>query len=246
MSPSGRESGQATVEAAITLPMMIFTLLSILQMTVVYHARLAAEYAAFKAARAGSVYRLDCGRMVDAALMALMPTLPGASNARLQQRYLTTVRQVLYNNRNRPPASAVDVPLVLVDYAVTGGRGAFDEALEPGVAGGGPPDEPMKLHVRVAYFYEYRIPYANWILTRFWLASHGVAKWFATDPIMLVKKRLRQPPVIGGGSAGGSQLAQIAAFAGSNGYYTTPLVTSWSMRMMSDPLPGAPLVRQCR
>lgn len=61
------------VETAIILPVFVFLLLGILQLGLMHHGRLMAKYAAYKAARTGSVHRVQHDKMVNAALAALTP-----------------------------------------------------------------------------------------------------------------------------------------------------------------------------
>jgi hypothetical protein len=70
-----RESGQAAVEAALVMPMMVVAGLMAIQLAAVQHARILTEYAAFQAARAGVVWGANNERMRDAALLSLLPTL---------------------------------------------------------------------------------------------------------------------------------------------------------------------------
>jgi len=69
------ESGQAAVETALTMPLVVFFALGTLQLAAMQQARLLTEYAAFQAARAGIVWNGSGERMHDAALWALLPTL---------------------------------------------------------------------------------------------------------------------------------------------------------------------------
>lgn len=219
------------------LPMMVFMVLGLLQMTLAYHAKLVNEYAAFKVARAASVYRLDCDRMVRAGLMALVPTISRVGDGNQSDprpRYLATARKVL--GENKPPNASVDIPLVWVDYRVTNFRNTFDEQLEPN-------ETPMKVHVRLAYFWEYRIPFANWIISRVWLSSQTGSAWATgADPITPVRDsagRVTRSTQI-------SPDVGIARRAIRQNYFTVPLVSTWTMRMMSDPLPTADLVGHCQ
>ena len=226
------ESGQAAVETAIVFPLMVFMLLGVLQMTLAYQARLVNEYAAFKVARAASVYRLDCGRMVGAGLMALVPTIGRTGTGTYQQRFLGAARELLSDNK--PPFTGVSIPLVKVDYRVTGNAArTFDHQLAPG-------DEPLKVHIRLTYFWEYRIPFANWIITRVWLASQTGEAWaVGADPITPVRRR---PGTVAPTNEAFPDVAIVQDAIRQN-YFTTPLVSNWSMRMMSDPLPNASLPR---
>jgi hypothetical protein len=246
--PNRAETGQAAVESALTIPMMVFALLGILQVVMGYHARILNEYAAFKVARAASVYRATCrdgnGRSVltNAALMALLPSM-GSSVACpwsetqsasgspdltscTKQKYSAIARDVLNKNRTR-----VGTPIVLVKYYVTNQLAVpkFDLPLTGGT--------PMKVHVKLAYFYEYRIPVVNWMLAKYWLAMQTGVAWASRDPIMLTTEA-NQPPV---SSTMDSEILSWARVAIQRGYMTTPIVSSFTMRMMSDVMPdGAP------
>lgn len=235
MHPATRQSGQASVEVALVVPMMIFALLGIIQLTMAYHARMLTEYAAFKAARAASVYRADCDRMVRASLLALVPSLPvaGGAGKDLPRRYVDTAKQVL--NRNRTSAGT---PLVLVDYRLENRKpeGQFDRQLEGGEA-------PMTVSVKLAYFYEYRIPFANWIMTRYWLATSTAFRWAEGNDPTMPAARVNTPRA---SSSIDSEYLSLARRAIQRNYFTSPIVASWSMRMMSDPLPNAANSSRCR
>ena len=69
--PGRRQSGQALVETAIIMPIVIFLVLGALQLVLIQHARIMTEYAAYNAARAGVV----CEATVDALDQALRSTL---------------------------------------------------------------------------------------------------------------------------------------------------------------------------
>lgn len=233
------ERGQAAVETAIVLPLMVFMLLGVLQMTLAYQARLVNEYAAFKVARSASVYRLDCERMVRAGLMALVPTVGRTKTGGPQQRFLAVARELIPNNT--PPFAGLGIPLVRIDYRISGYTGRpFDQQLLPA-------EEPMKVHVRLAYYWEYRIPFANWIITRVWLASHTAQAWATgADPITPVRSTAGTVAAANETSTEISRDVDVVRQAIGQNYFTTPLVSTWSMRMMSDPLPGAQLTGECR
>jgi hypothetical protein len=229
LDPQHGERGQAAVETAIVLPLMVFMLLGVLQMSIAYQTRLLNEYAAFKVARAASVYRLDCSHMVNAGLMALIPSVSlgqlfPQTDAGMRQRFVATARALI--NNNQPPNRGVAIPLIRVHYWVSHTKGAFDEQLAPG-------EEPMKVHIRLAYFFEYRIPFANWIISRTWLASQTGQPWATgADPITPVRATAgRVSP-----ATEASWDVDIVRQALASNYFTVPLVSTWSMRMMSDPI----------
>src|SRR5258706_10580127 len=70
---TGRDTGQAAVETAITLPLTLFMVLGVIQLSMMMHGRLMAQYAVYKAARSGSLNHGDCLRMRDSAAAALLP-----------------------------------------------------------------------------------------------------------------------------------------------------------------------------
>src|SRR5207302_6028836 len=67
------DTGQAAVETAITLPVTLFMVLGVIQLSMLQQGRLMAQYAVYKAARAGSLNHGDCLRMRDSAVAALLP-----------------------------------------------------------------------------------------------------------------------------------------------------------------------------
>ena len=71
-----RTRGQALVETAIVLPLAVFMLLGIVQITLIQQARLMTENAAFSAARAGIVFNGNRVQMTNAAFLAVVPALP--------------------------------------------------------------------------------------------------------------------------------------------------------------------------
>ena len=220
------QRGQAAVETALVMPMHVFLLLGILQINLAYHAKLATEYAAFKAARSASVYRASCSRMIDAATLALGPTLPSAGGSGPRGR-LTAAMTAALDRRNEVPG--VGTPMVIVQFYIDAPRadGRFDDPLGPGEAA-------MTIHVRVGYFFEYRVPFANWLITRYWLAMHLFARTFDSVSPTMSSTAAGQPLPAGFDA----ELLEIAKLNLRRDHYATPVVATWSMRMMSDPLAG--------
>jgi hypothetical protein len=65
--------GQAMLEAAITVPLLIFLVCVIIQLALLFNTKLVVNYAAFCAARAGLVNGLDKSKMEKAAEIACIP-----------------------------------------------------------------------------------------------------------------------------------------------------------------------------
>jgi len=68
-------SGQVEVETAVVMPAVVFILLGLMQMGMLHQARLFAEYAAYRAVRAGVVKNANIEEMETAGLAAALPVL---------------------------------------------------------------------------------------------------------------------------------------------------------------------------
>src|SRR5256885_5594472 len=78
---AAKESGQALVETALTLPLMLFCVLGTTQLFMMLQARVMAEYAVYRATRAGSLNHGDCEHMKQAALLSVLPTITRTDDA---------------------------------------------------------------------------------------------------------------------------------------------------------------------
>ena len=78
--------GQALLESALVIPLMIVIVLAVLQLTQIEQARTMTEFAAFSAARAGIVWNGSNARMRDAALVALLPAFGRTDSAEALMR----------------------------------------------------------------------------------------------------------------------------------------------------------------
>lgn len=212
-SVKSRESGQAAVESAIVLPLQIFLTLGIIQLTMMQHAKIMTEYAAFQAARAGIVWNGSNERMHDAAIMALTPTMGNTSN--LTELAKTWGKAILWdtaftqlsfaglnsiNGANFIGQVRVDTitpswytPIQSVwklenanwkeiDFD---GADAYPEIgplanFIQGLFNIDYPDDSERvfrestvLSIRLRYFYELRIPFANFIIFTAWFAANA-------------------------------------------------------------------------
>jgi hypothetical protein len=215
---SSRESGQAAVESAIVMPLMVMVVLGILQLTMIQHARIMTEYAAYNAARAGVVWNGNNERMRDAAIVSLLPTM-GRTDSLTEVGKTWALHQGLdLAVRNLPwPApqwvpEAIDPSLLLgfvrvdtinpyyygpIDSIWKLRDGATWQELDfdgpdsfpevPGIENliikffNLPTPDPQEevyrrqtvLTIRVRYWYEMRIPFANWMIFLSWFASNA-------------------------------------------------------------------------
>lgn len=292
-----REAGQAAIETALVLPLMVFVGLGLLQLTLMQQAKLMTEYAAYCAARAGIVWNGNAERMHDAALVALLPTLGRTDDlpnlartwtrARLQDEAL---QSLAWPTKDAVvPATVNGAPLfgqVRVDtvnpswYAPVrsvwklrsamqweeldfDGPDAYPQvpALERRLAkffNLSLPDDDEEVYrratvlsVRVRYWYELRVPFANWLLfTAWWAANAGVTLGGAIDrPTLDAKARLTHgrggmsevgmAPVRGLENQRGydtlyrSEMGVLWGLA-TGGHYFIPLTATYSLRMQSN------------
>nr|AYM52427.1 pilus biogenesis protein TadE family [Corallococcus sp.] len=253
-SASRGESGQAAVESALVVPLMVFLILGTLQLTTLHHARLMTEYAAYRAARTGIVNHGDCETMKSAAYMALVPTLgpPGSGgrgrtdtlinamevhdaytiggdwqeNQRFPGSTLERVRVEVLNPRAGPYSS------LFASYGshMRGREIDFDDYRDSTIVAAN------LLSVRVTYFYELRIPFANWQLHAFYMGREALGQ---LEGVTFLTQRAP-----GGGSAtqyleaegarrAKSYFKELARLAGAH-TYAIPVVATSTMRMQSN------------
>ncbi len=238
---SGRESGQAAVEAALTLPLLVFMILGTLQLFLMLQARILTEYATFMAARVGSVNHGSCKRMNHAAVATLLPTFdsflgnrygngePGekfaaAFAARMDGdtfRYVPSRnrddghdREIIWLLRPSPLASSIDA--------------TEDDFDDPDRGDGG-----YMLEVRLVYWYPLRIPFANWVMSRMFMAALGVQDFTGTNPTMLTQTNAQWQHE--GGPTLEAALANEMQTRVSARQYVFPIQASFAMRMMTPP-----------
>ena len=225
---SGRESGQAAVESALVMPLMVFLCLGIIQLTMIEHARIMTDYAAYNAARAGIVWNGNNERMHDAAIFSLLPTMARTDNIvelgktwAIAQLWDTALAQIMLGGtggivpdtfRGNNLAGLVRIDTVNPSYwspidsiwklpsGVNWQELDFDgPAAFPQVPALlqkfgkffdlNLPDndedtfrKSTVLSIRLRYWYELKVPFANWIIFTAWFASNaGVQLYGAID-----------------------------------------------------------------
>lgn len=238
------DEGQTVVEAAIVLPAMIFLVLTILQMTMVQHARIMTDYAAYCAARAGIVFNGDTAAMERAAALALMPTI-GRTDTFDNMVATATVGLPA----ERVSRAAFALPLVRVrTLAPTGGVFAsmgrhlngleidFDDVRSQAA-------QANILQVQVEYLYRMPIPFANQILQNIFFAQrlNTLQYWrgmnMATPELqggMDAQQAARGQYAATGDMDAAGLVAAAAVGQGRGGGYFFPLKATYSMRMQSN------------
>lgn len=228
-----REQGQVLVETAIVLPLMIFAVLGVVQITMMQQARLMLEYAAFKAARTGIVWNGDPDRMWDAAEQTLLPTYRRSDS---QASLISAKAQ--FRALSRAINSVVDVPMLEVQILEPQNLNALEVDF----------DDPARrgqtlLKVQVRYLYKMRIPFANWIIHTLWMTSQlgiQLSGWTVNPRESFTPVKMAQMAADAQGTMvntydlGDIWTLRSAPLPLVQGYYF-PMTATYTMRMQSNP-----------
>ena len=223
----GTESGQASIEAALTLPLTIFLVLGTVQLFLMLQGRLLAEYAVFRATRAGSINQADCRVMTHAAVAALLPaiartdspdTLAAAFRARGDNRYAASLDRR-------------DGPIVWLVSRLDRELGpAIQETFDDRHRG----DARAELQLDLIFWFPLKIPFADWVMSRMFLAYWGLRAYDAANPLLPTEANA-------GWEDEGRRLqsARVAAELSHRtalGQLVVPIHASFRMRMMTPAL----------
>jgi len=237
--PCTRESGQAAVESALTLPLVVFLFLGTLQLFLALQARIMTQYAVFRAVRSGSVNHADCEKMMDAAVGVLLPTFSRTdSAATLAESFRLHKRNGEYRYREVEIDGARggtklggvswtgDIAWIFQNMAGTpppGVQTRFDGEFDQGTL--------TRLEARLVFWYPMRIPFANWVINAMVRAHYGVASYTNANPLLLAKKNANWNKA----TSNPTMDAQIADEyrSRSSSEYILPISATYSMRMMT-------------
>ncbi len=231
-------SGQAAVETAIVTPLMIFFILGTLQLTLLHQARLMLEYAAFNAARAGAVWNMDKDRMNQAAIVSLLPTLGvvhGLGDILIDYEAAKLRSNVTGNLLLGMPL--IDVQVLSPKKADFGNKKEIE--FDAGDR------QKTQLTIRVVYFYEMQIPFANYLFFETYWAGLVGQDLRGPDPSLafIDKKKLALSKLQFGDFStsckytglNGTKMTRLRATASGLHRYFQPLVTTYTIRMQSNP-----------
>jgi hypothetical protein len=227
---SSRESGQAAVEAAIVMPLMIFVVLGTLQLFMMLHGRIMAEYAAFRATRAGSVNQGNCESMTHAAIGAVLPSFARTNDpVSLGLAFKTHAANsyTLLDGWGQGVVLRSGAIIWIVRKLDRNLTGPIEETFDDRNKG----DSRAELQVDLVYWYPLRIPFADWVMSRAFLASFGALPYVAQNPLMETGRAKNWNKT-------SSQLDGTATLTEMRkrilrGQYDFPIRTSFRMRMMT-------------
>jgi TadE-like protein len=229
-STRGSESGQAAVEAAITLPLMIFVVLGTLQLFMMLHGRIMAEYAAYRATRAGSVNQGNCESMTHAAIGAVLPSFARTDDAVRLGLAFGQHSGNAYTPGDvwgQGPVARSGAIIWLVRKLDRNLVRPIHETFDDRTKG----DSRAEIQVDLVYWYPLRIPFADWVMSRAFLASFGALTYTAQNPLMETAKAKgwdKTSSLLDGTNTLNEFRSRVL-----RGQYDFPIRTSFRMRMMT-------------
>jgi hypothetical protein len=220
----GAERGQAAVETAITMPLALFVILGTLQLFLMLNGRIMAEYAVFRGTRAGSVNVGDCRSITDAAVVALLPTItrtdgPGRLVRAFQERRGNRYSQGEDGRRG----AIVWIQRQLDRDLRRDHKDSFDDRFTT--------DSRVELLVDMVFWFPMKIPFANWVIARSYLAAVGILPYMALNPLSPAQQRARWERQ-GASPASNRVLGEMRSRV-VRGQYDFPIRTSYRLRMMT-------------
>ena len=228
------------METAIVMPAFIFILLGMLQLGLMHQGRLMAKYAAYKAARVGSIHSAKHSAMTQAALAVLLP-YAGRQNS--MSFFRTTPKDFSgswqqakeINGAGKDAERIVTVTICEPTRSANGSDfGDFDDP--EGNMGAAPPQSggsqrgdtqwrqfnTGRLSVQVTFYQRMVIPFANWII---WHSVRGNESLEMMKTLRLGTRRMAR--------RGEHTIEKLDGLA-EQGIYVMPIRANWSMRMQSN------------
>lgn len=236
-----RQSGQAAVEAALTLPLVVFLVLGTLQLFLLLQARILAQVAAYRAVRAGSLNHGNCLPMTHAALVTMLPTVARTDTPQRLADAFSPRRHNHFRVRSSYGA-AFNEPMIEIV------RESPDAAWVQGLEGDEDLmfDQPTNdegelrrrtLEIRMVAWYYMRIPFANWVMSRMFLAHFQLQRYTATNPLMPAQKRAawygETDETLGRDGWPGGDLGERMRRWSGEGHFVFPIQVNAAMRMMT-------------
>jgi hypothetical protein len=249
---SRRESGQAAVETAISMPLVLFCVLGALQLFMMFNGRILTQLAAYKAARAGSLNHGNCDRMIDAALVQVLPAIesfmrppygggpnrPGAKLAAAYARRRFNTYDPSYDritDGGKDTMASGTIIWLVRDLGPRALAGVEDDDFDMGLA-------VQRLEVKAIFWFPMRIPFANWVMSKMYLAHFSVTPYTAVNP--LVSPQTAKWTATAAQSVDSAIISEMATRM-NRGEFVFPITATYTMRMMTPAKQDAFRTKNC-
>jgi len=217
----GAQGGQALVESALTLPLVIFMALGAIQLFMMMQGRAMAQYAVARATRAGSLKSGSCTAMLHSAVGALLPTFTATTTATQLADAFDARRDGRFNPAKDQGRSE---PIVWLERRSPTVRGKDEEELFDLAA-----NSPPTLSVRMVFWYPLKIPFADWVWSKLMLGYFGLRTTSAVNPLAPTQTAASWNEGQNIDGAVGGELVRRA----DRGHYSAPIQVTYTMKMMS-------------
>ncbi len=236
---SRSQSGQAAVETALTMPLFVFLILGLLQMSLLHQARYMTKYAAYKAVRTGSIHSAKNKAMTNAALGVLMPYVghPAADafyKTSSGPDYALSYKAAQLANLV-PLTNIVEVMVCDPTGSVTGDfddpnsdMGVQPTAASPSTDAAWKQFNKGRLSIQVTFYFKLVIPFANMMIYQI---TSGLEDSETLRMMRMGQKTGLLP------NPNRTIISKLAARSLAKNYFI-PIRAGWSMRMMSNYLTG--------
>ncbi len=217
----------------MTLPLTLFLILGILQFFLMLQARVMAEYAAFRATRAGSVRHGSCEAMTHAAILALLPTfhsylgegLTGSPGQKLGQAFALRRGNLYSPGQMGYQDGRHDRSIVWIIRESPRGLPSNDEEQFD-------QHRVTRLETRLVFWFPLKIPFANWVISRMMLAHWGLMPYSAQNPLMPTQRASWQQSTTMTVNLDAAIRDELLTRVGLE-QYVLPINASASLRMMT-------------
>ena len=216
------------------MPLVVFLVLGALQLFLIFQARIMAQYAVYKATRAGALMHGDCTAMKHTALATLLPSITRAdSPVALADAFFVRRNNRYFDGTPRHNGQIVELwresPLAT---SLLGSQPAEDNRWDQ-------PPTLERLDVRMIYWYRLKIPFADWVMSKMFLAHYNLQAYNAANPLMPAERNAGWPDAPTSSFASepwpGRALGPNMLGWSTSGHYLFPIRVTSSMRMMVPP-----------
>ena len=237
-----RESGQAAVEAALCMPLVVFLVLGTLQLFMLLQGRILAQVAVYRAVRAGSLNHGSCEAMTHAAMVTMLPTVASTTTGpKLAAAFADRERNYL-RVRGTEGALFSEGPMVEIVResptvgwvrSLSGGEDLLFDVPTNSAA----ELQQRTLEIRMVAWYYMRIPFADWVMSRMFLAHFRLKNYTNANPLMPAQKKSDwwsdTDVELGDDEWPGGDLGERMVRWSEQGHYLFPIQVHAAMRMMS-------------